>query len=487
MKKLILLFIIAALSTNAQNIEIVPLETNSAGDDFAPFLTRNKSELYITAEKSGRQYLFVSKSGDMNWQSLSQLGRDVNSGTQNGSVAITPDGQYMVFAAYEHDEDGFGRTDLYSARKVDGEWTDIENLGVAINSPYWDSNPTITSDGRTLYFSSDRPGGKGNADIYVSTRTREGWTKAKPIAILNSPEDDLTPHIAYDNETFTFASNRAGGEGGFDIYFSRVKNGVYEQPQNAGSPINTSANEYSYFIITNSDQAYFSSDRTGGKGALDIYQATPNPHEPNAIVNVIGTVTDELSGDMLGADVIITNLNTGEEIGVMRSDDEDGEYNVVLIPGDEYSLTAEREGYLFHSERFSIENTEEGYDIRKDIKLTPIGSGRTNLLVFFDFDKFTLQDISIPELQRIVRFMNKNPDLSISLEGHTDDRGDDAYNKNLSQQRANSVKEYLVENGIDDTRIKTVGYGESKPLMNEQTEEARAMNRRVEMVIIPAN
>jgi outer membrane protein OmpA-like peptidoglycan-associated protein/Tol biopolymer transport system component len=486
MKKMIFIFLIFSLNLSAQNISVTPVEYNSSDDDIAPTVTRNNKTVYFTSDRSsGRQKVFMlqrNTTGELEF--IGDAGSDINDADQSGSVTLTPDGQYMIFSALEHSVDGEGRTDLYSARKTDGKWTDIQNLGMAINSPEWDSQPSLSSDGKTLYFSSDRPGGFGGTDIYYSKKNREGWTKAKNVgSVINGSGDDLTPLVAADNMTFSFASNRSGGFGGFDIYFTRIANGNFDVPKNAGKPINSDADEYYYYVLSNSNIAYFASSRFGGKGNLDIYTAVPNPHSSAAIVNVYGTVTDKVTGDGLGADIKITDLKTKEVIADLKSDDIDGTYFVVLQPGKTYSITADKKGYLFYSEKFTIPENEKGSDKQKNIKLSPIIGGGTRLLIFFDFDKSTFQDESYPDLERLVEFLNENPDVKIRVEGHTDDVGVEAYNQKLSEDRAGAVKNYLIKQGIDSKRIKVFGFGETKPLILEQTEEARAQNRRVEFYI----
>ena len=486
MKKMIFIFLMFSLNLSAQNIAVTPVEYNSSEDDFAPAITRNNKTIYFTSDRSkGRQKVFMlqrNTTGELEF--IGDAGSQVNDASQTGSVTLTPDGQYMIFAAFEHAVDGEGRTDLYSARKSEGKWTDIQNLGMAINSPYWDSQPSLSSDGKTLYFASDRPDGFGGTDIYFSKKTREGWTKAQNAgANINSRSDDMTPVIAADNKTFTLSSNRNGSLGGFDIYFSRIVNGVFDIPTNAGRPINSEADEFYYYILTNSNVAYFASNRAGGKGNLDIYTAVPNPHSAAAIVNVYGTVTDKVTNNGLGVDIKITDLKSKEVIADLKSDDIDGTYFVVLQPGKTYSITADKKGYLFYSERFTIPENEKGSDKQKNIKLSPIIGGGSRLLIFFDFNKTSFQDDSYPDLDKLVDFLNDHPDVKIRLEGHTDDVGEEAYNQKLSEDRAGAVKNYLVKQGIDGKRIRTVGFGETKPLILEQTEEARSQNRRVEFYI----
>lgn len=484
---LIFLMSIISIEVLSQEVEVINIgPLNTADDEIAPVLTQYGAKLYITRDVNGKgQKVMISTMGKRIWENPNTIDGEVNDATQSGSMTFTPDGQYMIFAAYEHDVNGEGRTDLYSARRVAGEWTDIENLGVAINSPYWDSQPALSSDGRTLYFASDRPGGVGGSDIYVSTRTREGWTEAKPLGrMINTEKDEMTPFVAYDDKTFTFASNRDGGEGGFDIYFSKYEGRAFTRPQNAGDIINSPKDEFFYIIRANTDIAYYSSMREGTKGGLDIFAAVPNPHQAEKVVVVNGIVTDAETGDKIGTDIIITDLTSGEEVASLRSDDETGRYYAVLQTGKEYSLTADKLGYVFHSESFSISKDPKETELIRDIELFPIANGKTTLLVFFDFDKSELKEESIPELNRVINFLNKNENIRIAIEGHTDDQGENEYNMNLSKERARSVKKYLVDKGVSEARIEYKGYGETKPLMQGTTDAARAKNRRVEMVII---
>ncbi|MCX7737330.1 MAG: OmpA family protein [Candidatus Kapabacteria bacterium] len=487
MKKIILILILfLSYSGFSQKIEITPLEINSSRDDFNSAITQNSRVIYFTSERKGRQqYVYMTQRTASGWSNPEMLNSEINSGDEIGAVTLTPDGQFMIFSAFNHPKLGQGRTDLYSAKKIDGDWTAVRNLGPMINSDYWDSQPCLTSDGNTLYFVSDRPGGFGGTDIYVSRKTRDGWSRPENLGpTVNSSYDEMSPVIGSDNKSLTFASNKPGGYGGFDIYFTKLTNNNFSTPRNAGEPINSSADEYYYYSLPNSKYAYFSSDRSGGEGALDIYMAFPNPFASESVVLVSGTVSDALTKFPLGADITVTDLGSRTKVAEMRSDDKSGLYYVVLQPGKVYSITASKKGYVFYSDRIQIPTNEAGHEETKDIQLYPLAQGNTRLLVFFDFDKAILKDESIPELERIIEFLRDNPNVKIQLEGHTDDVGTDEYNDKLSLNRANAVRDYLVSAGIESSRIKTAGYGKRRPLKKDTSEEARSLNRRVEMKII---
>lgn len=467
-------------------VTISPFEYNSRGDDFAPVIAQNGKQLYFSTESGSGQHIAVSQNTNARWQSPDDIERAVNSGDQVGAATLTPDGQFMIFAAYNHEVSSNGRTDLYSARKVNGKWQDVKNLGSNVNSSAFDSQPTLTNDGKTLYFVSDRNAAVSGTDIYVSRKLSDGWSKAEPVNAVNTPSDEASPSIAPDNSTLYFASNRPGTVGGFDIYTSRLRSGSFSKPENIGEPINSAADEYFYVALPNSTTAYFASDRNGGSGGFDIYKAEPNPEMPNAVVTMRGIVRDAANSSPLGATIVITDLKTRQKVAELHSDDVSGEYYVTLTAGRSYSITATRPGYVFYSERVDVPAEEKGHEVEKDIDLTPIGdgNGQTRLLVFFDSDKADLKDESLPELDRAADFLKENSDIKVRIEGHTDDVGDDTYNMQLSQRRAESVKSYLVNQGVDTKRVLTQGFGETKPKLKGSSDEIRAQNRRVEMKVV---
>lgn len=483
---LLLACVCAATAQNGvspEDVVVNPLPINSGDDDFAPFYLQNGKLMYFTSDRDGEQRVFLVPRTTSGWGDPQMLSGTINDGEQVGAAAFTPDGQYMIFSAYGRPGSSMGRTDLYSARKVNGEWTDVRNLGPDINSPYWDSQPFMSSDGNTLYFASDRPGGSGGTDIYMCRKTEKGWGAAVNLGLnVNTAADEMSPTIAADNERLYFASNRVGSMGGFDIYMLDLpKAATRAEVKNLGAPVNSEADEYFYFSLANANQGYFASNRSDSD--FDIYSAVPDPAPGKPVLIVHGVVKNVLTDQPLGSDITVTDLNTARTIAEFRSDDETGEYFVMLTPGREYSVTASKEGYLFYSERFEAPPNEAGREIIYDIPLSPIENGSVRLLVFFEFDKAELQPESRAELDRVVEFLQNNPTVNISIEGHTDDQGTADYNKKLSESRAESVKRYLIAGGVPASRITSQGFGKTRPLMQGTSEEARARNRRVEMRI----
>ncbi|MCX7930396.1 MAG: OmpA family protein [Chlorobi bacterium] len=465
------------------NVEIFPFEYNSSADDFCPAITHNGATLYFTSDRSGEQRIYVSRSRGGQLQSPDRI-RTLGDAAQVGCPTLTPDGQTMVFAAYKHESGSIGRTDLYVSRRADGYWSKGIGLGTP-NSSAWDSQVALSSDGRVLYFASDRPGGKGGTDLYRSRWLGDRWSEPESLTELNTEYDEITPSIAPDNKTLYFASNRPSGLGGYDIYVARLQGSRFSEPQNIGQPINSSNDDISYIALPNSTTAYFASDRSGGQGGYDIYRAVPNPEMPEPVVTMRGIVRNATTQVPVGANIIITDLKTKQKIASFRSDDETGEYYVTLTAGRTYAITATHPDYLFYSEQVEVPSTERGRDLEKNLDLAPIeNQSATRLLVFFDFDKAELKEESLPELDLAAEFLKQHPAVRVRIEGHTDDVGSDEYNLQLSKRRADAVKNYLVSKGVEDKRIMTIGYGKSQPKVKDTTPEARAQNRRVEMKII---
>lgn len=484
LRQLFLLLVAIAATVSAHGQTVTSLNMNTTRDDFASTFAGNSRVMYLTSRINGNQRVFTAERNSSGWATIVEI-PTVSEGDENGTVTLTPDGQLMIFSSLDNPIDGQGRTDLYSAQKINGEWTNVQNLGPEINSQYWDSHPYLSSDGRTLYFASDRPGGSGKVDIYISRYVNGKWgTAMNAGSSINSSDDDLSPTVAPDNKTFYFASNRPGSQGGFDLYTAKANSSGFSSLKNMGSPINSSADEYFYTALSTADRAFFSSNRGGGAGGLDIYLVSPNPFPSEAVVNVHGVVSDATTKAPLGSTITITDLKTNQQVARLRSDDINGEYFATLVAGREYSITAERDKYLFYTERYEVPTSGLSQDIEKNITLSPILGGMVRLMVFFDYDKSNLLPESVSELERLAEFMRSNSDMRISLEGHTDDQGADDYNDALSQRRAAAVRQYLLDAGIEGARMETKGFGKRKPLVAGSSDEARRTNRRVEMRVI---
>jgi outer membrane protein OmpA-like peptidoglycan-associated protein len=468
------------VNVQAFNVTVSNLgkDINSSDDDFAPFLMGNGHFMFLTSTRTGNQNVFTTSYSGTAWDSPVEIGPTINTSNDEGSTSITPDGHWMVFTACDH-PDGQGDCDLYMAEYVGGAWRNVRNLGPQVNTPGWESQPSISADGLSLYFVSDRPGGFGGTDIWTTTRAIGGeWTPAVNVGPqINTWGDEMSPYIAADDITLYFSSNGQPGLGGLDVYMTRYKNRAWTEPQNLGTPINSPQDDYFFSLQLGGDKIYFASNRPGGFGGLDLYEGVPNPMPPAPITTVIGSVLDSKARTPLGALLTVRNIETNEVVSTFHSDDMNGSYVVVLQPGRRYAITAESPGYLFYTDRFDVPRESPNNLVRKDVLMT---RDVVRLLVFFDFNKASLQSDSYVDLDRAVQWLKDNPSVTVELAGHTDNIGAREYNQKLSSDRARSVLDYLVSKGIPPSRLKAQGYGMDQPITSNDTEEGRAQNRRVE-------
>ena len=450
---------------------------NSSDDDFAPYVLGNGRIMYFTSNRDGDQNVYRALLSGGNWEQATNIGTVLNTSLNDGGTAITPDGHWMVYTGCDRD-DTKGDCDLYVAEYVGGSWGNIQNLA-SVNSPSWDSQPALSADGLLLFFASDRPGGFGGVDIWMTRRTFGGvWSTPTNLGPnVNTAYDDESPFIAQDNKTLYFSSDGHPGAGGFDLYMSTMSPEGFTRPENLGSPINTASDELFFTTQIGTDNVYFASNRSGGEGDLDLFVGVPNPLPPSAVTAVMGTVSDSKTNTPIGATLTVRDIATDDVVSSFHSDDMDGNYVVVLQPGRTFVITAEAPGYLFYSDRFDVPKNASNSTVRKDIRMT---REIVRLLVYFDFDKATLQKESFVDLNRAAQWLKDNPKIRVELAGHTDNVGARDYNKRLSDDRAKSVMEYLVQKGIPASRLSARGYGMDEPVDTNDTEEGRAQNRRVE-------
>ncbi len=455
---------------------------NSSADDFAPMILGNGRYLYFTSDRKGDHDIYSTRATAGGWSDVLAAGDVLNTGNPEGGTAITPDGHWMFFTGCDR-SDGFGDCDLYVAEYGGGTWRNVQNLGNMVNSDRWESHPAISADGLTLYFASDRPGGQGGTDIWMTKRTIGGlWSAPVNLGpVINTAGNEAAPYIAPDGRTLYFSSDTHPGMGGMDMYVSKWNGSSWGEPENLGTPLNSEFDDYFCTLQLGTDNIYFSSNRSGGYGGLDLYVGVPNPFPPNPVTTVVGTVTDSKTKAPVGAKLTVTDLRTREVVATFQSDDMDGDYVAVLQAGRNYAITAEAPGYLFYSDRFDVPRDAPNNTVRKDIALQ---QEAVRLLVFFDFDKSDLKDESRVDLDRAVALMSHNPNMRVEVAGHTDNVGARDYNLKLSQDRANAVKQYIVSHGIDSSRITARGYGMEAPITNNDTEETRGQNRRVEFRVI---
>lgn len=464
---------------------------------YFPVLTADQQELIFTRRLgpggNDDEDLVVSrKTAAGSWGFPESISKSINSELNEGTCTISADGRKLIFTSCIGRE-GFGSCDLFESTKIGDVWSAPKNLGINVNSAEWESQPSLSADGRTLYFVSDRRGGLGRRDIWISTLNEKGqWTRArnagKPI---NTVYDEISPFIHVNNRTLYFASNGLTGFGGYDIFFSeRDTAATWSAPVNMGSPINTHEDQFSLFITADGKKGYYSHEeaRPAGYSVSYIYEIDiPEDQQIRFKSNYVrGVVRDKATKKPLLAKIELINLKEGEVESLVESDSLSGKYLMVLTQGAEYALYVNKKGYLFRSLNFNYSEIRDFKPITLDIDLEKVTEGTVAVLhnIFFDVDKFELKEKSRTELQKISRFLTENPALRVEISGHTDNVGAAAYNKQLSEKRAQSVYEYLVTSGIDSKRLITKGYGPERPVSTNETEDGRQANRRIEFKII---
>lgn len=490
-------FAIAAIANPVPFIpENMGPSVNSENNEYWPCVTADESTLIFTrllkdtTSYPGYQEDFFISTRDKNgWSMAENAGLPLNSPLNEGAQALSADGRLMVFTACGR-KDGIGRCDLYYSMKTGDTWSLPKNLGKPVSTVYYETQPSLSADGKTLYFACDRPGGFGDIDIYISTMDDQNrWSTPRNLGEnINTKGRDWAPFIHPDNQTLYFASNEHIGLGGFDLFYSRRDSaGNWGKPVNLGYPINTAKDEFGLILNAAGNKAYFASDKDSVNGrdiyTFDLY----NEARPTEVSYLKGKVYDADTKAALRAGFELIDLKSNQVINHSYSDSLTGEFLVCIPTGRDYLLNVSKYGYLFFSDNFSLNNVFEiSEPFIKDVPLQPVKVGRSVVLknIFFEFDSYLLKDESKIELDKLIRFLKTYPTVKIEISGHTDNIGSDEYNISLSRQRAGSVAEYLVNSSIDNERIKYSGYGSSKPLTSNDSEEGRALNRRTELVII---
>jgi outer membrane protein OmpA-like peptidoglycan-associated protein/tetratricopeptide (TPR) repeat protein len=462
---------------------------NSVFSEYLPSITIDGNTLVFTRRINyTNEDFYVSEKTNAVWNKAVPVPGDLNTTQNEGAQNISQDGKMIVFAA-NYGNEGQGSFDIYLSYLTKNGWGPKVNLGTNINTEYWETQPCLSPDKRTLYFTATDPSGFGGSDIYVSyLQTNGRWGKPFNLgAGINTKGDESCPFIHADNQTLYFTSNGHPGYGGTDLFFVRRQpDGSWTKPQNLGYPINTIDDEGSLIIAGDARTAYFSSDRFDSKGGLDIYSfELPARDQPFKTLWVKGNVFDKKTKQGLPSAVELIDLSTAQTTSKVQTDEE-GNYLVTLPVGKDYAFNVNRKGYLFFSENFPLSKNSSDSTYTINIPLSPIEADASVVLknIFFDSKQFVLKPQSLIELDKVVQMMNENPGMKIEIGGHTDNVGKPADNLLLSNNRAKAVVNYLLGKGIAANRLAAKGFGETKPVASNNTENGRAENRRTELKVL---
>lgn len=466
-----------------------PMSTaiNSPYPEYFPSLTIDKKEMVFTRLVNHYQEdFFVSKLEGDQWTKAEPLPGKINSGNNEGASNISQDGEWLIFTGCNF-RNGYGSCDLYISFRENNEWTIPYNLGPEINTEFWESAPSLSPDKKHLYFSSNRPGGFGGSDLYMSVFDGKKFGKPQNLGpVVNTAGDESCPFIHADNMTLYFTSNGHPGYGGDDIFYTRKEVNQWSTPKNLGYPINTIENEGSLFIEADGKTAYYASSRAEGQGALDIYTLQlPSYAQPITTDWVKGKVYDSLTKKGIAANVQLYDLSTNQLLNEYQTD-ASGLYLMTIPRGREYAFSVQQKGYLFYSDNYSLKEAAVSVEHIKNIPLQPLQVNATIDLknIFFASNEYELLPASAVELEALYALLRENSTLKVEISGHTDNVGSENANQLLSEKRAASVVNFLLSKGISKDRLIYKGYGESAPIASNDTEDGRALNRRTSVKII---
>lgn len=531
-------------------IDNVGASVNTEYPEYGPVISADKSVMYFTSRRPGSTgfHDYTKKDAEHDkteldyyediysthhfkngtWSKSKNIGHPINTNGQDATVALTPDGQHMIFYSAT-----IGDGVLYEATLEGEVWSHPEKMDKHFNSKYHDPSACYSLDKKTVYFVSNKPEGNLGSqelirhhdglthDIFYSTwnESKKHWSDPVNLgAGVNTPYNEVGLFLHADGKTLYFSSDGEGTIGGYDIFKTVKKDdGTWSKPQNLGYPINGTGDDVGFVLSADGRTGFYTSEHSDGFGGLDIYMITflgPEKEvislsEDNLLASVQapvsekfvepivevsssqttilkGVVLDAITLEPIEASIDLIDNQKNEKVATFTSNSKTGKFLVSLPSGKNYGIAVLAEGYLFHSENFDIPLAQGFQEINKEVLLKKVAVGTSIVLknIFFDYDKATLRKESIPELERLINLLKEVPTMKIEISGHTDSRGTDEYNQKLSESRAKSVVAYLIDKGIASKRLQYKGYGESKPVATNDTGDGRQQNRRTEFMIL---
>ncbi len=524
-------FFLLVFGAEAQKVEPIGSSINSQYNELHPLITMDGKTMYFVraahpsntkGQSHSNDVWYSEKSADGRWGMAKKMPRQINRDRYNDIFDISADGNTAIIrndflrGMINPDKVGISVIKKKGSIWQQPEALEIPSLSKMIKGKYLSA--CMSTNGKVLILSFSDKKGSAEDDIYVSLMDRKGnWSE--PVSIgkdINTSNSEKSPFLSADNSTLYFASDRKGGQGGFDIYMSKRKGKGWHswtEPVNLGPDINTEKNEMYYSIEVSGEYAYLCSE-SNSLGFYDIFRVKLNYKEeprqvadaglqttvvadptkapdpstlPKKVVMLTGKVVDQVTGKPIEAKIVYEDLDDGEELGQTTSNPLTGEYKLLVPYGKRYGIRPDLDNGLGVSKNIDLSTPGEFKEIKiEDLEVAPIKTGTAVTLynVFFEFAKATLEKESFLELDRMIGVMNKNPNMAIEVQGHTDNVGSDAVNMRLSQQRADAVKDYFLSKKISPDRVKSTGFGKDKPVASNETTEGQAKNRRVEFLIL---
>ena len=471
--------------------------SGTAYSEYSPTISADGRTMVFQADiDEPKRYKIYSKTKIFDtWSRPIALDR-INSAYNDGGCFITYDQNYLIFTSDR--PGGLGNCDLWISQRNGDDWSEPANMGAPINSASYEGFASLAPDGNTLYFVRECPektSCKDHLGLFYAEKVNGAWQAPKKMpSPINSDYCEFGPIILADNISLIFSSTRPGGFGGYDLYKSeRSEDGTWSEPMNLGSFINTKGEDSLVAIPASGDIMYYTrplegSESRRGEGIRRIV-SVPIPEElqQSKVVIVRGTVRDKRNtAKTLFAHITLTDIQNDDRPIVINSNKQDGAYLVILNKGKTFDFAVKSKGYLFASKRINLTNLQSFKEINEDILLEPLVKGAGIVLhnMYFEFKSYKLLPESKYELNRIIEIMRENPTLTIAVSGHSDIVGSDAANLKISKRCAESVVDYLAQRGIPRPRLVAKGYGRSRPVASNKTEEERKKNRRVEIEVL---
>ena len=481
---------------------------NTADNEYMPVLSVDEATMMFTSRRANTtgggkdqadelyyEDIYTTTKKDSNWQTPRNMGSPINTPGHDATVCISADGQKLFI--YRSEAHRF-KHNLYSeillSEKTDTGWSVPKRMHYNVNTEHaWEPSGSLSATEDRFFFTSNRPHPddptKTDRDIYVVEKNKDGvWSQ--PISLgkpINTAAEEDGPFIHPDGRTLYFSSNGKASIGGFDIFKSVYIDSTksWSEPENIGFPFNTPGDDIYIQWSADGKRAYFSSVRDDSYGGQDLYMAS-NLKEKHSMSLIVGYVFDNITKQPLEAEIVIVDDSTDQEVGIFKSEKYTGKFSIALPSGNNYGISINKDGYLFHSENMDVPHLAEYSEVRKDIYLNPIKEGTSEILknVFFDTDKADLKKESKAELDKLYALIQSHPNIHVEIAGYTDDRSSHDYNQVLSEARAVAVVEYLIEKGLDKNKIVARGFGETQPIASNETDEGRKLNRRIEYMVL---